>query len=116
MTCSPSSVSVYGRGEAGIAALYAAFLDPKIGHVILRDPPPSHFEGAPLPMILRHTDIDEVAGALAPRRLTLLTRRKNEFELTRQLYQLQGAPEALRHVASLTEALREGPPGEGLRC
>lgn len=112
----PSSISVYGRGEAGIAALYAAFLDPKIDHVILRDPPPSHFEGAPLPMILRHTDIDEVAGALAPRRLTLLTRRKNEFELTRQLYQLQGAPEALRHVASLTEALREGPPGEGLRC
>lgn len=105
----PSSVSVYGRGETGIAGLYAAFLGPAIEQVVLRDPPTSHVEGAALPMILRQTDIDEIAGAIAPRRLTLLTHRKEGFELTQQIYQLQGMPDAFRHVISLAEAFREYP-------
>ena len=100
-----ASVTVYGRGDAGIAGLYAALLRDSIGHVILRDPPSSHYEGAALPSILRETDIDEAAGALAPRRLTLLSRRRDGFALARTLFKQAGALESFGYAASLTEAL-----------
>lgn len=101
----PSGISVYGRGDAGVAGLYAALFDSSIDHVVLRDPPASHVDGAALPMVLRLTDLDEAAGALAPRRLTLLSRRRDGFERTRSLYGLQGAPGAFRHAASLADAV-----------
>lgn len=101
----PSEIAVYGRGEAGIAGLYAAVFDSAIGHVVMRDPPFSHFEGAALPMILRETDIDEVAGMLAPRRLSVLSRRRDGFSATRSSYDLIGSPSAFGYAASLTDAL-----------
>lgn len=101
----PSSVTVYGSGEAGIAGLYAALFDSSIGHVVLREPPSSHFEGAALPTILRETDIAEVAGMVAPRRLTLLSRHATGFALTQSLFDLVGAPSAFGRAASLGEAI-----------
>ncbi len=103
-----SEIAVCGRGPAGIAGLYAALFEPRIGRVILRDPPVSHFEGPALPMILRETDIDEVAAALAPRRLTILSRLPKEFPLARAAYALEGVPEALGQADSLAQALSAG--------
>ena len=45
---SASSISIYGKGEMGIVALYAAFLDERIQQVILNDPPGSHWQGPAL--------------------------------------------------------------------
>lgn len=102
-----SKIAAYGRGNAGIIGLYAALLDPAIGQVILRDPPSSHFDGPALPTILRTTDIEEAAGVLAPRCLSLLSHHRNDFALTRSIFDLTGAGACFSHVSSLPEALLE---------
>lgn len=103
-----SGLAVYGRGEAGIAGLYAALLDSAFGHVILRDPPSSHYAGPALPAILRETDIEEAAGTLAPRRLTLVARGEREWDVARSFYEMLGRPNAFGHAASLPEAVFRG--------
>jgi pimeloyl-ACP methyl ester carboxylesterase len=102
---SPSSVHVFGRGAAGIVALYAALFEERISQIILSDPPVSHWQGPALLTILRHTDIPEVAGLLAPRRLTFLRQVPAGFELTRQLFGVAGAETNLRQMDSLAEAV-----------
>jgi cephalosporin-C deacetylase-like acetyl esterase len=99
-------VSVYGRGDAGIVALYAALFDDRIKQVILSDPPSSHWQGPALPMILRLTDIPEISGVLAPRRLSILRNIPEAFALTRQIYRLCGADASMDCAPSLIDALR----------
>lgn len=98
-------VEVYGRGEAGVIGLYAAILESRIQHLILRDPPGSHRHGPALLTILRHTDIPQVAGAIAPRRLSFLEPLNPAFEWTRRAYELVGAGESFSVTASLAEAV-----------
>jgi hypothetical protein len=66
---SASSISLYGKGEMGILALYAALFDERVKQVILNEPPASHWQGPALLNVLRLTDVPEVAGAFAPRLL-----------------------------------------------
>lgn len=103
-----SGLTVYGRGEAGIAGLYAAWMEPAFGHVILRDPPCSHLAGPALPTVLRETDLEEVAGTLAPRRLTLLAHGENAWGVARSFYDRLGRSDAFGHAASLPEAVFRG--------
>lgn len=100
-----SEIAVYGRGNAGIVGLYAAVLDSAIGQVILRDPPLSHLDGPALPTILRDTDIDEIAGLLAPRRLSIISQLQDPWALTRAIYTVAGAPLAYSHRHSLVDAI-----------
>jgi dienelactone hydrolase len=102
----PSSISLYGKGEMGILALYAALLDARVTEVILNDPPASHWEGPALLNVLRVTEIPEVAGALAPRRLTFLHRLPEGFDHTQGIYRLQGASDQFVQSGSLPEALQ----------
>ena len=102
---SPSSISVYGKGEMGIVALYAGLFDERIKQVILNDPPGSHWQGPALLNVLRVTDIAEVAAAFAPRRLVSLTNYPESFEHTRAIYKLQRAANQLVQSPSLPEAL-----------
>lgn len=102
-----AAIAVYGSGQLGIVGLYAAVMDPAIGHVVMRNPPMSHLKGPALLTVLRDTDIEEVAGLLAPRRLTLLSARQEGFALTRAIFDLVGVPESFRSAASLPEALFE---------
>ena len=104
----PASVSVYGRGETGIVTLYAALFEEVINHVILRDPPASHWQRPALLTVLRITDIPEVAGALAPRKLTVLGDLPEPFGLTRKIYRLLGVEPSLRRASSLANAVLEG--------
>ncbi len=61
----PERVILYGRGEMGINALYAALLDGKVERVILESPTGSHLEGPYYPQVLTVTDIPEVTALLA---------------------------------------------------
>ena len=99
------SISIYGKGEMGIVALYAGLFDDRIKQVILSDPPGSHWQGPALLNVLRVTDIAEVAGALAPRRLVSLTNYPQSFEHTRAIYKLQRAANQFVQSRSLPEAL-----------
>jgi cephalosporin-C deacetylase-like acetyl esterase len=98
-----SSISVYGKGEMGILAIYAGLFTDRIQQVILSAPPDSHWRGPALLNVLRVTDIPEVAGAFAPRRLICLTDPPGSFDYARKIYQLHSAN--LTRAHSLPEAL-----------
>jgi hypothetical protein len=100
-----SSIAIYGKGEMGILALYAALYDQRVRQVILNDPPGSHWQSPALLNILRVTDIAEVAGAFAPRRLVSLTKLPDSFGHTRAIYRLQHASSQFVRLPSLPEAL-----------
>lgn len=102
-----TSTTVYGRGDSGIIGLYAAVLESTVAHVVLRDAPASHLDGPALPMILRETDLDEVAGLMAPRRLTLIGTRRPPWVVARAVYELSGASYAFASDDSLWSALCE---------
>ena len=100
-----SSVSVYGKGDMGVLALYAGLFDERIQQVILSDSPGSHWNGPALLNVLRITDIPEVAGAFAPRRLVSLTDFPHSFEYARRIYRLQSQSAKIIRGGSLPEAL-----------
>jgi hypothetical protein len=100
-----SSIAIYGKGDMGILALYAALLDQRVRQVILNDPPGSHWQSPALLNVLRVTDIAEVAGAFAPRRLASLTKLPESFGYTQAIYRLQHASDQLLQSSSLPEAL-----------
>jgi cephalosporin-C deacetylase-like acetyl esterase len=107
---SAPSIAIYGKGEMATVALYAGLFDQRISEVIVNDLSGSHWQGSALLNVLRVTDIPEVAGALAPRRLASVTKFPASFEHTRQIYRLQRAAEQFVQVGSLAEAL--GIPGQ----
>ena len=100
-----SSISLYGKGEMGVLALYAALFDGRIKQIILNDPPASHWQRPALLNVLRVTDIPEVAGAFAPRRLVSLTKLPATFDFTQRIYRLERASNQFLESGSLPEAL-----------
>lgn len=100
-----SDITVYGTGEMGIVCLYAALFDLSICHVILRNPPCSHLDGPAIPTILRDTDITEVAGILAPRKLSVLSNQKHQFSITKSIYALNEADSAMCFTCSIVESV-----------
>jgi len=102
---SASSISLYGKGDMGVVALYAALFDERVQQVILNEPPGSHWQSPALLNVLRVTDIAEVAGAFSPRRLVCLTKFPESFSYARGLYDLQHASNQFVQSGSLPEAL-----------
>ncbi|MFB3825647.1 MAG: acetylxylan esterase [Bryobacteraceae bacterium] len=86
----PKRILATGRGVSGALGLYAALLDPEIQQVMLIDPPVTHADGPVFLNILRHTDLPEAAGLLAPRRLSFYARMPGAYEYTRGIYKLYG--------------------------
>ncbi|MBX3423888.1 MAG: acetylxylan esterase [Pirellulaceae bacterium] len=101
--------SVYGSGEAGVAGLYAGLLNRQVDHVILRDPPASHRHGAHLPTILRDTDLGEIAGLLAPRRLTFLGPSNELYVRAAQHYSQRCVTDQCTCQPSLIAAIQHWP-------
>ena len=99
------SVTVYGKGDMGILGLYAGIFDERISQVILKDPPNSHQQGPALLNVLRVTDIAEVAGAFAPRRLVVLGTMPSSFQLTKDIFALHTLSDKLLGARSMPEAL-----------
>jgi cephalosporin-C deacetylase-like acetyl esterase len=102
----PASISLYGRGEMGILALYAAIMDPGPDCVVLDHPPTTHWNGPPLLNVLRVTDIPEAAALFAPHRLVLLQPAGNGLAHTAALYQLTGHANQFQKARSLPAALK----------
>lgn len=107
---SPSSVSIFGKGDMGVNGLYAALFDQRVTQVILDTPPGSHWQGPALMNVLRYTDLPEAAAALAPRQLSSLTRLPAEFEFTKKIYRLHDDADQVRESTSLPAALELGRP------
>ena len=102
---STPSITLYGKGEMGVLALYAGLFDERIARVVLNEPPASHWQGPALLNVLRISDTPEVAGAFAPRPLIFLSDIPPAFDDTRHIYNLHGQPDDLKRAGSLPEAL-----------
>ena len=104
----PTSITLFGRGVAGITAIYAGIMEDKVVQVVMDDPPSTHRTGPALLTILRDTDLPEISALFAPRRLTFLGETSRDFEWTRAVYCLGGWAEGLSSKPSLTSALAPG--------
>ena len=102
----PASISLYGRGEMGILALYAAIMDSRPGCVVLDHPPTTHWNGPPLLNVLRVTDIPEAAALFAPHELVMLQPAGHGFDHTAALYRLTGHANQFQEARSLPAALK----------
>ena len=113
---SAPAISIYGKNEMGIVALYAGLFDERVKQVIVNDAPGSHWQGPALLNVLRVTDISEVAGMFAPRRLVSLTKFPESFEHARSIYRQQRASDQFVHSSSLPEALEIWKYSDGHRA
>jgi hypothetical protein len=86
---------LYGRGDAGVACLYAALLDEAVAGVVADSAPGTHLEGAYIPGILRTVDIPHVIGLLAPRPVGLPSFGRVRSFWPERLYARLGCPERL---------------------
>ena len=98
-------ITVLGRGTSGVLGLYAAIFDESIAQVVLLEPPASHRQGPIFLNILRYTDLPEVAGLLAPRRLIFFGRIPEAYRPTQTVYRLLNKPEHISLTMSLKAAV-----------
>jgi len=83
----PRKITVIGKGNGGVVALFAATMDPRIQNVISEDALISYLDLARtqlysqslfpviVPGVLKDFDLPDLAAAIAPRRLTILDAR-----------------------------------------
>jgi hypothetical protein len=86
---------IFGAGETGVLAAYAALFDESIKEVIVIDPPKSHKEGPYFLNVMRVLDIPEALGLLAPTPLTIIGGKDAAFDRTEAIYKLAGAEDKL---------------------
>ena len=83
-------VCLYGRKDMGVACLYAALLDEQIAGVVADGIPATHREGAYIPGILRHFDIEQAIGLVAPRPVSLVNMAWSRKRWVSRLYERLG--------------------------
>lgn len=78
----PQGVTLFARGNPGVAALHAAVIEPRLRKLVLEDLPPTYRTLATTPIhrqifdvvvpgVLRHYDLPDLAAAIAPRTVIL---------------------------------------------
>lgn len=98
-------IYLYGKAEAGVAALYSGIKDERIAGVILEDPPSSHLDGAPILGILRAFDMPQAVGLMAPRKVALVNPSHNGWTWPGRVFDRLGCPERFIEAATLQEAV-----------
>ena len=63
----PARITVTGKAEMGVNAMYAALLDSRVSRVVLHSPSASHRQGPHYLGVLRYTDIAGAAALLGPK-------------------------------------------------
>lgn len=94
---------IYGKGDAGIVALYHAALDEQISGIIMDSPTESHRQGAYFINILKHMDIKHAQGLAAPRRIGFVNSKPSAW--ARRLYARLDCPQNIIEGASLKEIM-----------
>ncbi len=94
---------LYGRGEAGVAALYHTLLEDSIAGLVVEDIPSSHREGAYFLNVLRVLDIQHAFGMPAPRRVSVLN--GNPSLWAKRLYDRLGCLHNLQVGHSMKEIM-----------
>lgn len=100
-----SAVYLYGKGDAGVAALYAALADERVSGVIVEDAPSSHLDGAPILGILRALDMPQAVGLMAPRKAVLIAPGHNYWTWPSRAYERLGCSENFVTTGDLRKAI-----------
>ncbi len=87
-------IYLYGKGEMGVAAIYATLLDERVKGVVADSIPSSHRMGAYIPGILKIMDIDHAIGLLAPRPVELVKPAQGRNNWSQRVYARLGCPES----------------------
>jgi hypothetical protein len=66
-----ANLTLQGRGESGVIALYAAIFEPAVGGVELWHPPASHRKGPTFLNVLTVLDTPQAVGLMLPRKVRL---------------------------------------------
>lgn len=73
-------VTLQGRGEAGVLALYAAVFEPRVAGVEMWQPPTSHRTGPTLLNVLTVLDVPQAVGLMQPRKVKLHVAEEKAWE------------------------------------
>ena len=98
-------IYLYGKADAGVAALYSAIKDERIAGVILEDAPSSHLDGAPVLGILRAFDMPQAVGLMAPRKVALVNPCHNGWTWPGRVYDRLGCQGKFIEAATLQAAV-----------
>jgi dienelactone hydrolase len=97
-------IFLYGKGDAGVACVYAAALDEEVGGVVADSIPTTHLEGGHIIGILKVLDIPQALGMVAPRYLGLVNFGPYRSLWTERLYDRLGIRDRL-FIGGLREAV-----------
>lgn len=98
-------VYLLGDGENAVAALYAALLDDRVSGVIAQHLPASHADWAPILGILRHFDIPQAVGLLAPRKIVVTDAGTHDWTWPRRVFDRTGYTDHYIQAADLRDGL-----------
>jgi dienelactone hydrolase len=98
-------IYLYGRGDAGVAALYRGIIDERIAGVIVDDAPSTHLSASPILGILRAFDMPQAVGLMAPRKVALVNPAHNAWTWPSRVYGRLGCPERLIVSDSMNKAM-----------
>jgi len=88
-------IFLYGKGDAGVACVYAALLDEEVGGVVADSIPTTHLDGGHIIGILKVLDIPQALGMIAPRPLGLVNFGPYRSLWTERLYERLGVRDRL---------------------
>ena len=100
-------IYLYGKGDAGVAALYRGLIDARVTGVIAEDAPASHLDGAPVLGILRAFDMPQAVGLMAPRKVALITPGNHVWTWPSRVYERLGCAERFIMSPDVRHALGE---------
>ena len=95
-----------GRGESGVAALYYALLDERVAGVAAEYCPGTHLDGAPILGVLRHFDMPQAAGLMAPRKVSLASPSYINWSWTGRVFARVGCQDNFSIAADMRDALK----------
>lgn len=95
-----------GQGDSGVAALYYALLDDRVAGVAVEHCPGSHLDGAPILGVLRHFDMPQAVGLMAPRKVSLASPSYINWSWPNRLFARLGCPENFTIAADMRDALK----------
>ena len=101
-----TEIYLYGKDDAGVAALYKGILDERVAGVILENPPASHEDASPILGILRAFDMPEAVGLMAPRKVALVNAGHSYWTWPDRIYGRLECPERCLRTDSLQAAVR----------
>lgn len=99
-------IYLYGRAEAGVAALYCALLDERVAGVVLEDLPASHTEGVPIFASLKSFDLPQAVGLMAPRKISVVAAGHHSWNWPNRVFDRLGCKDQYLMTSNLAEGFQ----------